>query len=167
VAVWQRVDVPGLRTIVERYLAVPTWLRAVPPGAVMAVIWWLSSRTFPPDEGGWSRAFLHNGCHVFAFGTLGLLLLAAFAQPARIGFRHGVAAVVVATLYGIVDELHQRYTPGRTCSVADMLADGSGAALACSCAFAWILDSRAAGAAIPWLALLAVGAVATATWTLL
>ncbi len=37
--------------------------------------------------------------------------------------------IVFASLYGITDEFHQRFVPGRTCDVFDWAADTTGAAL--------------------------------------
>ena len=39
--------------------------------------------------------------------------------------------VVFCLLYGISDEFHQTFIPGRTASVYDLIADGGGAALVC------------------------------------
>lgn len=36
----------------------------------------------------------------------------------------------ITTAYGVVDELHQSYVPGRDCSLFDLVSDGAGAALA-------------------------------------
>lgn len=50
----------------------------------------------------------------------------------RLGSRRRAAlvAVAVASLYGVSDEWHQSFTPGRSVEVADWLADTCGAALA-------------------------------------
>jgi len=40
-----------------------------------------------------------------------------------------VAPVLFATAYGLTDEIHQSYVPGRSCDVADLFADFLGAAM--------------------------------------
>lgn len=62
------------------------------------------------------------------FGVYGLLatLLCRLGR----GWRAAVFALLAASLYGISDEWHQSFTPGRSVEVADWVADTSGAALA-------------------------------------
>lgn len=47
-------------------------------------------------------------------------------------FRHiaSVSGVLIAIAYGITDELHQYFTPGRHCSLSDLLANSFGAFMA-------------------------------------
>lgn len=69
--------------------------------------------------------------HAGAYGVLGVLLLGSTR------LKHGGYTVVqaflsltIASLYGISDEFHQSFTPGRTPEVLDWVADTTGAALA-------------------------------------
>ncbi len=48
-------------------------------------------------------------------------------RPARTFF----AVVLIVSLYGIADEIHQSFVPGRSCSAPDWLADTVGACAAC------------------------------------
>ena len=98
----------------------------------MAALWWSSSRppgAELPTTGG---ALLHNAMHVVAFGFVaGASWLAWSRVPA--GSRQplrSVGATALAAVYGVVDELHQAYVPGRDCSMFDVLSDLAGAALA-------------------------------------
>jgi VanZ family protein len=68
--------------------------------------------------------------HFLAFGLLATVTLRALRfESAR---WRAVVAVVVVSLFGASDELHQHFTPGRSCDVFDWLADtlGAGAAVA-------------------------------------
>ena len=72
--------------------------------------------------------------HFLEFGLLGLLL--------ALSIRRGVPAFLVAVTWGVLDEFHQHFTPFRTVSVYDALADAIGAA--CGAALVlWLLARRA------------------------
>jgi hypothetical protein len=66
--------------------------------------------------------------HFVEYGILGFLLTRLIAN-ARSGlsrkFLLGLV-VILATLYGISDEVHQAFVPGRNASLWDVLADGLG-----------------------------------------
>ena len=68
--------------------------------------------------------------HALAFGLLGFLVLGGL-RPGKRGYR-GVqlwSAVAITTGYGILDEIHQHFVPGRMPDVLDVLADLAGAML--------------------------------------
>lgn len=69
--------------------------------------------------------------HLVEYAVLGYLIARAASNSAsgklRMNFR--ILAVVCAGLYGISDELHQYFVPGRQMEVFDLLADTLGAAL--------------------------------------
>jgi len=50
-----------------------------------------------------------------------------------------LGAFVITVLYGVSDEFHQSFVPGRTPDVADVAADAAGAALALTAAWAWAI----------------------------
>lgn len=60
--------------------------------------------------------------------------------------RVAVASVVAVTLYGVTDEFHQWFVPGRTADVRDLAADGLGGAAAAVAALAagWLRGRGAA-----------------------
>ena len=66
------------------------------------------------------------------------MLLRALARGRLSGvtWRRALAAVLVATLYGISDEAHQAFVPGRYPDRFDVLADCVGATLAVTLALA-------------------------------
>jgi len=72
--------------------------------------------------------------HATAFAILAVLLAwfvdaTALARPPRSTLRLYAAAWVITVLYGISDEIHQAFVPGRSPAVIDVAADGVGAAL--------------------------------------
>lgn len=67
--------------------------------------------------------------HGMVYGVLGLLLCLTARSRGSAPARAAVTAALLGLAYGITDELHQTFTPGRTASAADVLADGIGATL--------------------------------------
>lgn len=116
----------GVGSTGRRAVAGLAWTVVV---AYMALIWHLSSRSRIP--GLESPPFPHfdKVLHACAFGGLAFLLLLAFLASRRCGRAWTGWSVLGATLYGVVDELHQSYVPGRSADVLDLVADGGGAIL--------------------------------------
>ena len=76
---------------------------------------------------------IDKGVHFIVFGVLAAL--------AALAWRRFGPAIAVAIVWGILDELHQRYTPNRDSSVYDALADALGAA--CGAALTlWLVERR-------------------------
>jgi len=66
--------------------------------------------------------------HFVEYGVLGFLL-ARLIVNVQSTFSRGfllVLVVILATLYGISDEVHQAFVPGRNASPLDVTADGLG-----------------------------------------
>ena len=103
-------------------------LRWAPPIFYMGFLFFASS--VPGDElpswGFWDKAE-----HLLAYSVLGVLFLIPVAQArlALVTARTGAMAVLLATLYGAFDEMHQAFTPGRSPDVHDLFADFLGASL--------------------------------------
>jgi VanZ family protein len=93
----------------------------------MALIFAVSSRPLPayvavlPD---WST-------HAAAYAVLSVLTCRAvaggFGLP--VGLREALLTVVFCTVYGITDEYHQSFVPGRQSSAWDVAKDATGALL--------------------------------------
>ena len=80
--------------------------------------------------------------HFAEFLVFGALLANAFR--CHVPLRKALcAAIAVASLYGVTDELHQMFVPGRSCDPADWLVDT--VAAACACLFFWLVMHRRSG----------------------
>jgi len=77
--------------------------------------------------------------HSTGYAILGALLLRALAGGRLQGvtWKRAIAAIVLSTLYGVSDELHQLFVPGRSADPYDVLADSVGATIAAS--IGWLL----------------------------
>jgi len=93
----------------------------------LALIFALSSlqNPLPPLTSRVSDKVLHG----VEYGGLGLLLgLALRGSGLRAG-RAAALALLLASLYGASDEIHQGFVPNRSCDLRDWVADTGGAAL--------------------------------------
>lgn len=96
-----------------------------PPIVYCAWLWWLSSQpvNIPLDAND-------KLVHVGAYGLLAVLTTRAFWftsdwRPWKVGF----VGWFSSTGYGIIDEIHQSFVPGRDASLLDILADTLGSFL--------------------------------------
>jgi hypothetical protein len=107
-------------------------LRAVPAIAWAGVIFGLSSLPGSSLPGGYSV----QG-HLAEYAILGVLVLLALADSGPAG-RAALIALIACSAYGITDEFHQSFVPGRTPDVLDWAADTVGAAIGVSAGLAWL-----------------------------
>jgi len=74
---------------------------------------------------------LDKVCHAIAYGTLAASIL--YALPSTNGKKSfsllGPGVIFICFLYGLTDEFHQSFIPGRSPSWLDIAADTTGAAL--------------------------------------
>ncbi len=103
-------------------------LRFVPLIAVMGIIFFLSNQ--PGDSLDLPDIpDLDKGLHCIVYGALALSALFAVPEYKYQANPFWVSLLVVlfCLLYGISDEFHQSFIPGRFPSVLDLLADTIGA----------------------------------------
>lgn len=114
-----------------------TLLGWVPAILCAAAIFLLSAQPNLPSTGG----VTDKQAHALAYGVLALLCLMGLTgwRWRRIAAAPAVGACVVAVLYGISDEIHQMFVPGRSPDAADVVADAVGAAMAVGLAWAWAI----------------------------
>ena len=101
----------------------------------MAFIFYLSAQSSLPRLYSRFEEFLSLAGHFVEYAILALLLRWAIRGlfPARgeASARHATSwAFLIAVAYGITDELHQYYVPGRHMDPLDLLVDAAGAAAA-------------------------------------
>lgn len=113
-------------------MAPPTdWFRFLPVTLVMGIIFFLSHQ----PGGSFSLPDIVNidkVLHCLVYTALGLAALFALQPSWR--QQHPVASgfgvVLFCLFYGITDEFHQSFVPGRSCDIFDVLADTTGGLLA-------------------------------------
>lgn len=95
--------------------------------AALAVVFWLSSLSTVPG----ARYFWDKLLHTVGYAGIGVLALRAFhggfERPRPAPTMYAAWAVI---LWGISDEIHQSFVPGRDASVLDVGADAVGFAFA-------------------------------------
>jgi len=95
------------------------WLPAI---LIMGIIFALSSvKGVTINEIGLGKESYHINGHFILFV---LLCFAYFRATKNI-----ILSVVLTMCYGVLDELHQLYTPGRSSSTFDIFVDSTGAVL--------------------------------------
>jgi len=67
--------------------------------------------------------------HILEYSILGLLLLGSFRSTKRSEKQVAILAVSIGILYGISDEIHQLFVPGRYCEFIDVMADSLGSVI--------------------------------------
>ena len=68
--------------------------------------------------------------HAIVFGILGFFIVGALTGTARVWrISRPWLAVLLVIAYGVLDEFHQHFVPGRTPDILDVLADAAGGAV--------------------------------------
>ena len=112
-----------------------------PVAVYMLAIFILSSQADVPlprgltDKQGHSLGYLGLGVTVTRACVGGL--------GAPVSLSHGLVAVALTIAYGMSDEWHQSFVPGRTADIMDLRADAAGAILGTAACWLWgIIRSR-------------------------
>lgn len=106
------------------------WLPAV---VVMSSIWAVSS-TEVPISAIESFPLRDKGIHAVEYGLLGFLVSHATLRtwPRHAVWRRAAVGLLIAVAWGVLDEIHQAFVPGRTPDALDVLADFVGASVGVS-----------------------------------
>jgi VanZ family protein len=120
--------------VVRQLPVVRTATLWLPVALYMVLIFALSSVSHPPATPAGSDKVLH----ALLYAGLGALVTRALARGWRgVTLRIVVAATVFGAIYGVSDELHQRFNPPRSVEALDVLADTIGSGLAAIVLHAW------------------------------
>ena len=98
----------------------------------MGLVFWLSSSPDAQGVGNFLRPPLDKLAHAGSFGLLALFF--------RFATGRALLSVLLASLYGLSDELHQAGVPGRDADGLDWVADTLGACFAVGAV--WFLTRR-------------------------
>jgi VanZ family protein len=103
----------------EKYSGLSWFITA----ALAVAVFFISSLTFPSvaPSAPSINAILY---HIVAFFLLGLFLLISLVKGEKMYLI--VPAVLIAMTYGLTDEFHQLFVPGRTSAVSDFMLDTLG-----------------------------------------
>lgn len=94
----------------------------------MGLIFWLSSRSRLVEiDSETGEKLFFKSAHVVAYGLLAWCWWRALTAPRLINWRVLFVAFILTVGYGISDEYHQLFVPGRHSSIADVLFDAAGA----------------------------------------
>ena len=106
-------------------------LRKIPAILAMAALFKLS--TLPGNDPLLNSIHLSDKIeHFIAYFVLGITFCIWipskkwFAKPVV----YGVIVIVLCTLFGISDEYHQKFVPGRSCDLYDLAVDSAASAIA-------------------------------------
>jgi VanZ family protein len=125
----------GLREKPRRTLRVVALIAAI---VLAALIFYLSSipgSGFPPHP-----EFTNSIAHFGIYLILAVLLTIALDNSKRALWKTALIALIITSLYGVSDELHQQFT-GRNCDVFDWVVDTVGALVGVVGSI-WVVSAR-------------------------
>ena len=116
---------------------VPRWRAWWLPCAYMAFIFFLSSFSWDVRVDD-TVPFRDKGIHFVEYAVLGFLCANAARRsfPTRAAWRTLLVGAFVAAAWGLGDELHQAFVPGRSPEALDVVADALGSLAGASLRFA-------------------------------
>ena len=136
----------NLAEMVARYARMaPSKLHVGLPLLMMGAFYWLSSLpgTPMPDDPAlyglfyWVPPSAQNALHVPAYAALAWSWCWALGAWLPVPVARAIAACSIASAYGVFDEWHQSFVPGRYASLTDVILNVAGAVLGIWLA-AWI-----------------------------
>ena len=115
-----------------------------PVALYAAVIFYASAQ---PDAAlpGVFDVLAEQAIHPIEYTVLGILIVRALAGglPARIPLATALLGVTLTTAYGLTDEFHQMFVPGRFADWNDVMADAIGGTIGAVVCWLWGIISPA------------------------
>lgn len=107
------------------------WLVDILPLVLwMALIFWFSSQSVLVEiEREAAEKTVYKTAHILVYAVLAWLWWRALSPRRQLNWPVLFTALALTTAYGISDEIHQLFVPGRHGRLADVLFDTSGALL--------------------------------------
>lgn len=130
----------------------------------MIALWWSSAQPRGAGTSSVLAGLAHNAAHVVAYAVLSGAWWLSWSTDRRRSRSMAFLSVLLAAGYGVVDEAHQSFVPGRTSSVADLLSDVAGAWVAVLLLRWRVLGHVGARSLLPVALLVSAGAVCLATF---
>ena len=78
----------------------------------------------------WREFVIKKSAHIVEFAVLSILMYRALKNTGYSKQTSSYYTIAIASFYGITDEIHQMFTPGREPTIRDALFDTIGAILA-------------------------------------
>ena len=98
-----------------------------PYAILCAVFFWVSSMSDPPLPVDFTWEYVDKVLHFMGYLVMGITsAFAVYFTSNTDKSRQMLAALLMATSYGVIDEFHQYFVPGRCFSVGDIMADTFG-----------------------------------------
>jgi VanZ family protein len=97
-------------------------------GPVVVVMALIFSASAMSDPGAPPGGLSDKSAHFLAYGALGAALIRALADGRTAGMTTArvLLAAVIASAYGVSDEVHQSFVPQRSPELMDLAADAAG-----------------------------------------
>jgi VanZ family protein len=96
----------------------------------MTLIFWLSSRsTLVAIEDDSAEKLVYSSAHLLTYAILAWLWWRTLSPQRQIDETRLWLALGLTILYGVSDEIHQSFVPGRAAQLADLLFDAAGAGM--------------------------------------
>jgi len=100
----------------------------LPPVAIMSIIFYLSSGSTGIGGTRVEQFFIHKTLHIFVYASLSASFYFAFTKTtSKTAKQIFTLSIFLTYLYGISDEIHQSFVPGREAKFTDTLFDLFGA----------------------------------------